>query len=855
MSLAAEDGLDTALARLLDRSGCVSREELVRALQEVRAGRGENPSLSLGAHLLSRGAVSAADLDQALAQLAAPAQPCAASPHQIGPYRVLRVLGAGGMGKVFAVEHVETGRREALKTVDVALDPDEAARFRREAEVLASLDHPGLIRIYGGEFESERPYLTLELCEGGSLQSRLRHGPLPPAEVLALAKSLGEALDYLHERGVLHRDLKPDNVLFDSAGRPKLTDFGLARVRGAQGLTATGEILGTPAYMAPEQAGRAHEAGPRSDVYGLAATLYAAATGQPPFVGKGLFEVLSRVLEDAPATPSALGVKLPASLEAGILRGLAKDPSDRPASASALANSLGEAEPVRLRAKAKWLLVGAGALVTCAALTWSALPSTSPRQTPSPTETPASSQGPALEALPPEQLWIELAEDSEPLPPAVVAHAWSAIDIAPPDPALESALLRRGRDARELVAYARLQSGRPPGPRCQEVLRWTDLDKERAALAEGYLTQRALREVSGPGPILELKGNLRKLTGEYLELIKAQPLPLPLMKHFVGRYQHTYLQARRALKLLTVAYGEGAEELTALRLATGGNFASVEAHLAYYFQAFNQDLPTAGGEGIPRGVELPAAEILDEFAVALFEIVHHSDMKVVDRQTRRAVELARKTGFLTKDIAPRALLTYQQRLWQQAIRDGEPEFLVLAREAQQEAADDWADGLHARRLRNGVVQSLFEGDPRRAREAFVIYDRGRKSIDAKRYKSFDQARGLFEGQVLLMEGKPAEALKVVRAARFFDDGDFVGEGPRPQDEFRLSETLALEAHAMKLLGQADYARFLRNFEQEVKRSWAIPAGLEWYLQDARGIIEGHAWWPGKGPFAESHPPR
>ena len=829
------EGLDTALARLLDHSGCVSREELVRALQEVRAGRSENPNLSLGAQLLSRGSVSPEDLDRALAQLSPPPAQLSNAPQQIGPYRVLEVLGVGGMGKVFAVEHIETLRREALKTVEVALDPDEAERFRREAEVLASLDHPGLIRIYGGEFESGRPYLTLELCEGGSLQSRLRHGPLPPAEVLALARALGSALDYLHGRGVLHRDLKPDNVLFDGQGRPKLTDFGLARVRGAQGLTATGEILGTPAYMAPEQAGRAHEADARSDVYGFAATLYAAATGRPPFVGAGLFNVLAQVLERPPASPTSLGLSLPAELEAGIMRGLAKVPDQRPPSAGALVASLQDpsALPARPQAKGRVVAMGVLALAACAALGSPALLRSRDAPSPSPppvSETPRVSQPAALEALPPRELWVALAQGKGPLSPPVIAQAWSAILIVPPDKALERALRRRGPSARELVAYARLKGGRKPGP---EVVRWEDLDTRRAEFAQRYLTSEALPALGDPLALVPVKARLQALTKSYLELIQRQPLPRPLMDYYVGRYQQTYLQGRRALK--PIQYGPAhAVELAALLDATGGDLADVEARLAYYLQAFNQDVLTVGNDKIPLDVELsPDAGIFAHFALALFQIVHHPSEVVAERQAKWVTVAAKQTGYTTQDLPARALLTLQQRLWRQSIREGRPKLLRIARWAQEYAATGWKDQLKLRRLRNSVVQLLAEGKPGLARQALVPYDLERAEEKRLRYGSFDQSRQLFEAQILLVEGDPASALVLI-------------EGAHVGDERRLIESWALEAHALKLLSKP-YRGCLRAFEKSVDHGWVVPAGLEWYLHDARGIIEGRAWWPADGP--------
>ncbi len=267
-------------------------------------------------------------------------------PRRFGPYRVVRELGRGGMGEVFEVVHQATGAHYALKTLANRgalgrVDEATAARFRAEAELLARLDHPRIVRIHAADLEAGAPYLVQDLALGGSLQRRLeREGPLPPGEAAALVAELADALSHAHARGVLHRDLKPHNVLLDEAGTPRLTDFGLALQLDARSrLTHTGELLGSPGYMAPEQVRAEKRTDERTDVYGLAALLCGLLTGEPPFHTRGLAG-LAAIVNDPPTPPSARRPAVPAWLDALALRALAKDPAARPQSAAAVADAL-----------------------------------------------------------------------------------------------------------------------------------------------------------------------------------------------------------------------------------------------------------------------------------------------------------------------------------------------------------------------------------------------------------------------------------------------------------------------------------------------------------------------------------
>ena len=256
---------------------------------------------------------------------------------RIGPYLLGRELGRGGMGVVWEARHPVLGTPVALKLLPEPLADEEArARFLREARACAELRHPHVVRVVDAGEDRGRPWLVMDLLQGEDLARRLRRGPLPPAEAAQLAALLARALEHVHAQGVVHRDVKPGNVLLTGAG-PVLIDFGLARDarHERERLTRTGELLGTPEFMAPEQAqGDPTQVGPPADVYALGATLHALLTGRPPFAGGSALEVLRRVLVDPP--PSA-GVE--PRLDALVLRCLQKDPAARP-DAAGLAREL-----------------------------------------------------------------------------------------------------------------------------------------------------------------------------------------------------------------------------------------------------------------------------------------------------------------------------------------------------------------------------------------------------------------------------------------------------------------------------------------------------------------------------------
>jgi eukaryotic-like serine/threonine-protein kinase len=242
------------------------------------------------------------------------------------------------MSDVFLAEDVELGRRVALKLLGPSADP---IRFEREARAAAALTHPNVNQLFDYGKVGERPYMVLEYLPGGTLEDRLRSGkPLSDDETRAIAAGLAAGLAHAHERGLVHRDLKPSNVLFDAEGRPKIADFGIARMGDAGTLTEAGTVMGTAAYISPEQAA-GEPATPASDVYSLGVILFRMLTGRLPFTAQQPLELAAMHRDlPAPAVESFRG-DVPPGLAGVVNSALAKDPADRPPDGAALAAALG----------------------------------------------------------------------------------------------------------------------------------------------------------------------------------------------------------------------------------------------------------------------------------------------------------------------------------------------------------------------------------------------------------------------------------------------------------------------------------------------------------------------------------
>ncbi|HBP21357.1 MAG TPA: hypothetical protein DEA08_26665 [Planctomycetes bacterium] len=323
-----------------------------------------------------------------------------------GPYEVVRRLGAGGFGAVYEVRHRETGGAYALKALLPLHDEEERRRFEREAEAMARLDHPHVARVHAADLSGPEPYLVQELLPGGDLNRLLAAGPLELERALELTRQVASGLAHAHAAGVLHRDLKPGNVLLDGEGRAKLVDFGLARLSGRSRLTETHAVMGTPAYMAPEQA-RGEGYDERSDVYALGALLYTLLAGEPPFRSKGSVLVLLAAINKEPPPPlSERRPDAPGWVVELCERALAKSPSERPVSAGALLRALEQGAPAVSRPSlppllALALLCVAGGLAAATNLA-QPVPPPSPSAlqslAPSPDSSPAPTASPRSEA-------------------------------------------------------------------------------------------------------------------------------------------------------------------------------------------------------------------------------------------------------------------------------------------------------------------------------------------------------------------------------------------------------------------------------------------------------------------------
>lgn len=253
-------------------------------------------------------------------------------------------LGRGGMGVVYLAQQTKLNRVVALKVILAGAHVSEMAlqRFRSEATLSARFQHPNIVQVFETGEVQGLPFLALEFCGGGSLDQKLRGTPLPIEEAATIAKTLALAIHHAHEQGVLHRDLKPQNVIFTKTGSPKLMDFGLAKcLETEESNTRTGSVLGTPSYMSPEQAqGRIHDQGPATDVYGVGAILYEMLTGRPPFRAATAVDTILQVVHNDPVPPRQLQPTLPVDLETICLKCLAKEPDKRYASAADLAEDL-----------------------------------------------------------------------------------------------------------------------------------------------------------------------------------------------------------------------------------------------------------------------------------------------------------------------------------------------------------------------------------------------------------------------------------------------------------------------------------------------------------------------------------
>ena len=265
-------------------------------------------------------------------------------PREIGDYELLEVIGRGGMGVVYRARQRSLNREVAIKMIQEnrPLDPENRSRFFTEAEATARLQHPSIVPVYEvSEFEGQ-PFFSMQLIRGQTLAELLRQGPIPQRQAASILACVAHAIHYAHSQGILHRDIKPSNIMLEEGGRVCVTDFGLAKlVDSHDSLTRTGATVGTPSYMAPEQAaGRTAQVSARSDVYSLGAVLYHALTGRPPFIADSPFQLAMQILEHDPPPVRFFEPNLDRDMEMIVAKSIQKPSDLRYESAADLARDL-----------------------------------------------------------------------------------------------------------------------------------------------------------------------------------------------------------------------------------------------------------------------------------------------------------------------------------------------------------------------------------------------------------------------------------------------------------------------------------------------------------------------------------
>ncbi|MSR58765.1 MAG: hypothetical protein EXS05_14120 [Planctomycetaceae bacterium] len=358
------------LADILVQLGTLSPDDrqLIAALLERHIERhGDDPLQSLSS-LTTSGTVVYSHAPASDTATFVPSTDRVQHPEKaFGDYELLEEIARGGMGVVYKARQTRLNRLVALKMIlsGEFSNEEQIRRFYAEAEAAAKLDHPGIVPVYEVGQAGGQHFFSMAFVAGKSLNDTVKaDGPLTPKPAARLLQSVAEAVQYAHEKGIVHRDIKPQNILLDEKGRPRVTDFGLAKhLEGTSEMTAAGQIMGTPSYMPPEQAGgKTDEVGPVSDVYSLGATLYFLLTGRPPYQTSSPMETIRQVLNDEPVPLRRLNPAIPRDLETICLKCLRKEPSKRYATAGALASDLGrwlQNEPISARpisrAETAWL--------------------------------------------------------------------------------------------------------------------------------------------------------------------------------------------------------------------------------------------------------------------------------------------------------------------------------------------------------------------------------------------------------------------------------------------------------------------------------------------------------------------
>ncbi|GAB4553421.1 MAG: hypothetical protein OHK0023_22520 [Anaerolineae bacterium] len=265
---------------------------------------------------------------------------------QVGPYRIVEQLGHGGMATVYRAYHAQLDRQVAIKMLHAVFksDPTFSARFQREAQIVARLEHPHIVPVYDYNEYKDEPYLVMKFVEGETLKAHMERSRLPSAEIARIIGAVASALDYAHARDILHRDIKPSNVLIENGGAVYLADFGLARIASAGESTLSQDtMLGTPQYISPEQAQGVRDLTPATDIYSLGVVMYELVVGRVPFTADTPFAIVHNHIYAPLPMPSQVNPNVPKSIELVLLKALAKDPADRYPSAGAMVEAFAAA--------------------------------------------------------------------------------------------------------------------------------------------------------------------------------------------------------------------------------------------------------------------------------------------------------------------------------------------------------------------------------------------------------------------------------------------------------------------------------------------------------------------------------
>ncbi len=505
---------------------------------------------------------------------------------QVGPYRILEPLGQGGMATVYKAYHAALDRYVALKVLHPALleDPNFLARFRREARMVAKLDHPNIVPIYDFNEHEGRPYLVMKYIEGETLKARMKRGPLTPAEIQAIVQAVGDALAYAHRQGILHRDVKPSNVLLAQNGRIYLADFGLARMAQAGESTLSADMLmGTPQYISPEQAMGKKDLDARTDIYSFGVMIYEMVVGRVPYLADTPYSIIHDHIYAPLPRPRDLNPQVSEAVERVLLKALAKDPEDRFASVEDLVAAFLQAwEPPRPSVPSE----------TTQTTKVAPLPAATPDRTPPKTPRPSGASTPSKKHRQRRQWWILLAGAGLLLvclgALAVVAHRQS---IPRPSPTVRP----------------RASATPPPRPSVSPSADWGIDPDDQEAVA---LVEAIRRDPDNPQPYLDLA----LLQYERHHPSRAE-LPLRRALALATRPPQPELLAEYALRFIEIG-----EPLPAARLLMTAGPLFPEDQRAAWSDAFRQAVYGAAED--PQFERYIPFSTLSKFDQPLAQIVY-----------------------------------------------------------------------------------------------------------------------------------------------------------------------------------------------------------------------------------------